>query len=180
MFIDALMEHNPAIQKYGTIIQRNPSAPRKRLDFDSSPKPTIPKISFLVYFIVVDGVVCKIGQSASPESAFTWYVRLSQNMGKGRYIPYYWMYEQVNQGKEVSFWFECIEEVYVEYPHAITGAPIQHLAIFGKDREKEYLDFIYSEEGEYPLLNRQEKMSRADSFERYYTAMYKEEGGRVA
>ncbi len=180
MNIDILQSHNERIIKYADVVKKIPASPRplEALAFVPEP-PVLPLEAFLIYFIVVDGSVYKVGQSSSPQSSFLWYKRLSRSMNKGRYIPYFWMIEQIEKGRKVSFWYECFEDAFVEYPHAISGQPVKYLAHFAKAKEKEYLDYIHEIDKEYPLLNRQEKNSREDDFEAYYRNMYKEAGGKV-
>jgi len=140
---------------------------------------TFSEESFLVYFFTIDGVIVKVGQSSSPSTTIGFYEKLSLNMSKGRFIPHYYFAEQLKEGKQVEMWVECVDQVYVEYPHAITKEPVQHLAVFAKDREKQYIDYIKQVEGVPPLLNRQEGAKKIDSFERKYFQMYEKEGGRV-
>ncbi len=178
MKIDKLLNQNV---KFQCSLKLKDSEGLSRLSVDSgSLNLKNPSSSSVVYFIVVNGEIVKVGQSGSLDSALTWYIKLSKNMGKGRYIPHYFLEDSILEGKKVEFYVELLPNYYLDYPSILDiSKNSRYLVSFAKEREKEYLNYIYEEDKSYPLLNRQEKKEGLDEFERKYTLRYQSLGGRV-
>jgi len=165
---------NNNIQKIGSFRKSTNIATRRlvsQIEFEYSVE--LPKRDFfMIYFIVSNYEILKIGKT-SDKKFLQWYTDMTSDMGKGRYIPHFYILELLNSDKKVELYGEIISDSFIEYAD-VSGQIVKYFSDFSKEREKEYLKKYTTEFGKFPILNRQESSKKIDDFEIKYTELYNE------
>ena len=119
-----------------------------------------------VYFIVLDQEIVKIGETGNPLGirSKTSDQPLCGSTGRlGRYrngdatdwFIRYNLYPDIEAGRKVTIWARRCEMVKLSV--SVGGIEDETMTTFHKDLEMRYLDRVFSQTGDFPLLNKMRK-----------------------
>lgn len=123
----------------------------------------------IVYFIVSDNLIIKIGGSSSGlKDALHWYHNMTTRVHLGRVIPNFYIRDELKKGKRVEIYVEYLDLLKRTYRDIETGKYlIKKDVAYYKIREKEWTS-LFKENNLCPILNMQENCKKYNEEFPYY------------
>lgn len=131
-----------------------------------------------IYFIVSNNEIIKYGYTRGGlEKCMKFYGNLTKTDGKGRYVPNFYVRDELKNGKFIEIYIEILPSPLTRSGIDIeTGEPFQKTDVsIAPSRENDWKSH-FKKCGYSPVLNRQETGARKKDFSQKYAQEYKDKG----